>query len=104
MLSIPFTKKKSSDELKEVPKVPLVLDSLCDLIQFEVSLEADPDGSVIGDWEFARQEIANCLTTMASQGIQEIKDQEPTEEERKIAELRRLQAEAKARHLQRQEE
>ena len=84
MLSIPFVKEKSSDELKEVPKVPLVLDSLCELIQFEVSLESDPEGQIIGDWEFARQEIANCLTTLASEGIQEIKDQEPTEEEKII--------------------
>ena len=74
MLSIPFVKAKSSDENVTVPRMRLVLDSLCGLIQFEVSLESDPEGIVLGDWEFARQEIANCLTTLASEGIQEIKD------------------------------
>ena len=64
--------------------MPLVLNSLCDLICYEVSLESDPDGQIIGDWEYARQEIANCLTTLASEGIQDIKDAEPTEEEKII--------------------
>ena len=84
VLSIPFVKKKFSDENLQVIKMTLVLNSLCDLIQYEVSLESDPDGTIIGDWEYARQEIANCLTTLASEGIQDIKDAEPTEDEKII--------------------
>ena len=84
VLSIPFVKKKFSDENLQVIKMTLVLNSLCELIQYEVSLESDPDGTIIGDWEYARQEIANCLTTLASEGIQDIKDAEPTEDEKII--------------------
>lgn len=36
------------------------------------------------EWELARQDIANTLTTIASQGLEGIKDQEPTEEEKII--------------------
>ena len=38
----------------------------------------------MSDWEYSRQEIANTLTNIASQGIEDIKDREPTEEEKKI--------------------
>ena len=74
MLNIPFEKKKSSDENKQVPKIPLVLDALCDLIMFEVDIESDQDGVLTTDWEYCRQEIANTLTTIASQGLEGIKD------------------------------
>lgn len=84
VLNIPFQKRKSSDELKEVVKIPDVLNALCDLILYEVPLDSDPEGTLTGDWEFARQEIANTLTNIASQGIEDIKDKEPTEEEKKI--------------------
>ena len=83
VLNIPFHKKKSSDELEEVKKIPLVLDALCDLILFEIS-DFEPDESLIADWEYTRQEIANTLTNIASQGIEDIKDREPSEEEKKI--------------------
>ena len=53
MLNIPFHKKKSSDELEEVKKIPLVLDALCDLILFEIS-DFEPDESLIADWEYTR--------------------------------------------------
>ena len=65
VLNIPFHKKKSSDELEEVRKIPLVLDALCDLILFEISFY-DPDESLLADWEYTRQEIANTLTNIAS--------------------------------------
>lgn len=84
VLNIPFQKEKSGDELKQVHKIPDVLNALCDLILFEVSLDSDPEGSITADWEYARQEIANTLTNIASQGIEDIKDREPSEEEKKI--------------------
>ena len=84
VLNIPFQKEKSSDELKQVAKIPDVLNALCDLILFEINIEADPSGALCAQWENTRQEIANCLTNIASQGIEDIKDKEPTEEEKKI--------------------
>ena len=59
-----------------------MLDALCDLILFELDIEQDPDGSLTADWEYTRQEIANTLTIIASQGLEGIKDKEPTEEEK----------------------
>mmetsp|Transcript_42805 Transcript_42805/g.56563 ORF Transcript_42805/g.56563 Transcript_42805/m.56563 type:complete len:115 (+) Transcript_42805:366-710(+) len=47
-------------------------------------MESDSTGNLLSDWEYARQEIANTLTNIASQGIEDIKDREPTEEEKKI--------------------
>lgn len=61
-----------------------MLNALCDLILYEIPLDCDPEGTLTADWEFARQEIANTLTNIASQGIEDIKDKEPTEEEKKI--------------------
>ena len=85
VLNIPFQKEKSSDELREVVKIPDVLNALCDLIMYEVSMEqAEHEESLISDWEYARQEIANTLTNIASQGIEDIKDKEPSEEEKII--------------------
>ena len=55
VINIPFQKEKSSDELKEVQKMPDVLNSLCDLILFEVDVEADPEGTLSTEWESARQ-------------------------------------------------
>lgn len=66
VLNIPFEKAKSSDELKEVNKIPGVLNSLCDLILFEINVESDPEGGLLGDWECTRQEIANTFTNIAS--------------------------------------
>jgi hypothetical protein len=84
VLSIPFEKEKSSDELKEVKKMIYVLDGLCDLILFEVSLENDPEGIITSEWELARMEIANTLNRIASIEAEEIKNMEPTEEDKMI--------------------
>ena len=66
MLSLPFCKEKSSDEINEVPKMVLVFDGLCDLIKFEVPLENDPEGMITTEWENARMEIANTMTVIAN--------------------------------------
>ena len=44
VLNIPFQKEKSSDELKQVAKIPDVLNALCDLILFEINIDTDPTG------------------------------------------------------------
>jgi len=84
VLNIPFQKKKSSDELTIRAKIPNVLNALCDLILFEIDIDMDPEGTLTTEWEYTRQEIANTFTNIASQGIEDIKDKEPTEEEKKI--------------------
>jgi len=84
VLSIPFEKEKSSDELTEVKKMIYVLDGLCDLIMFEVPLEQDPEGTITSEWELARMEIANTLNRIASIEAEEVKNMEPTEEDKMI--------------------
>jgi uncharacterized lipoprotein len=61
----PFVKEKASDETKEVPKLSTLLESLCDLLNFEISIEQDTDGTITTEWENARMEIANTLTAIA---------------------------------------
>ena len=77
-------KNKSKDVTFIEELLPDLLNALCDLILFDIPVEGDPDGQLLADWEYARQEIANTLTNIASQGIEDIKDREPTEEEKKI--------------------
>ncbi len=83
-ICVPFLKEKSSDELTEVPKMILVFNGLCDLIKFEVPVESDPEGITTTDWENARMQIANTLTTIANQDALDQIDKEPTEEDKII--------------------
>jgi len=83
-LKVPFIKEKSSDETKEVPKMVLVFNGLCDLVMFEVPVESDSDGAITAEWENARMEIANTLTVIASQEAQDLLHSEPTEEDKII--------------------
>lgn len=66
-LCVPFKKAKASDETKEVPKMVLVFNRLCELIKFEVPVDSDPDGLITVEWEGARMEIANTFTAIAKQ-------------------------------------
>jgi len=86
VLNLPFErrKNKSKDVTFIEELLPELLNSLCDLILFDIPMESDSTGNLLSDWEYARQEIANTLTNIASQGIEDIKDREPTEEEKKI--------------------
>jgi len=80
----PFVKEKASDETKEVPKMVNLLNSLCDLLNFEIPMEKDPEGYITVEWENARMEIANTLTMIANfEALEEI-DKEPTEEDKTI--------------------
>lgn len=72
VLQIPCIKEKSSDELKEVPKLSQVFNSFCNLLSFD--LDQDVDESVCVEWENARQDLATTIFTIANQGIREIKD------------------------------
>lgn len=79
---VPFEKEKSSDEINEVPKVANVLNGLCDLATFEIDVEMDKDGLAQQEYELVRQDIANMITTFASHGIADVKEREPSEEEK----------------------
>lgn len=80
----PFAKEKASDESKEVPKLVAMLNSLCDLLNYEVPVDEDPDGSITTEWENARMEIANTLTAIANFEAADQLEQEPTEEDKII--------------------
>ena len=83
-LLIPFELAKSSDELKVVPNMKLVFNQLCHLVKCDVNAEADPNGDIISAWETARQAIIDTICSIASQGVEEIKDKEQTEEDKLI--------------------
>lgn len=78
VLRIPFQKKKSSDEIHEVPRMPQVFNTLCRLVLLEVS--SDPNAASF--WEGLRTDIADTITEIANQGVQEIKDAEPSSEDK----------------------
>jgi len=61
-----------------VPKLSQVFNSLCNLLNHEVS---DQDVSVNVEWECARQELATTIYQICNQGIEEVKDQAATHEE-----------------------
>lgn len=54
VLQIPCEKEKSSDELKEVPKLSLVFDSFCNLLSFEIKSDQDDEINASIEWEAAR--------------------------------------------------
>lgn len=64
VLRIPFQKHKSSDELLEVPKMPMVFNTLCRLILLEVLDEQENDMAFA--WESLRTDIADTLTSIAN--------------------------------------
>jgi hypothetical protein len=78
VLRIPFQKLKSSDELTEVRKMPAFFNRLCDLLL----LQCPESGDVAICWESLRTDIADTITEIANQGVQEIKDAEPTSEDK----------------------
>lgn len=61
-----------------------MLNSLCDLLNYEVPVNEDPDGSITTEWENARMEIANTLTAIANFEAADQLEQEPTEEDKII--------------------
>jgi hypothetical protein len=50
VLKIPFVKLKSSDELYQVPNVPLILNSLCRLLKLEIQFGGE-DGITLEEQE-----------------------------------------------------
>jgi hypothetical protein len=67
--------------MNEVPKMEILLNSLCNLFLVQVDHN---DHQVFMDWDVTMADIADTLTEIASQGVQEVKDAEPTSEDKLI--------------------
>lgn len=78
VLKLPIMKEKSSDETKQVPNLPVVFNALCPMLRYNIPNEEtneDVDlGQVVAEFEKVCEEIANTISMIASQGVQEIKD------------------------------
>ena len=77
----------SSDEIKEVPNVPLVLNALCNMLKAEFNIADDRELTLeeqesFGQFESSKCEIANTIASIASEGVKDIQEQEETVEDR----------------------
>ena len=90
VLKVPFIKELASDELSQVPNIPLVFNALCLLLKMDTPM---PEGDVSIDMEEAefmqqfdqaQSEIANTISVIASEGVSEIKDQEASLEDKML--------------------
>lgn len=66
---IPFEKEKASDENKQVPNLPILFNSLCPLLRYEIPTENLADDKVLLQYDYICAEIANTVSTIASYGI-----------------------------------
>ena len=79
VLKLPFEKELASDELSQVPNMPLVFNSLSQLIKLEIPVAADEDIPP-ADVEFLLQveqvqiEICNTISAIAQEGVEDIKE------------------------------
>jgi hypothetical protein len=77
---MPIMKEKSSDETKQVPNLPVVFNALCPMLRYNIPIEETAEdfdlGQVVAEFEKVCEEIANTISMVASQGVQEIKDQQ----------------------------
>ena len=69
----------SSDEIKEVPNVPLVLNALCNLLKAEFNIADDRELTLeeqesFGQFESSKCEIANTIASIASEGVKDIQE------------------------------
>lgn len=46
VLKVPFVKKMSSDEVKQVPHMPKVLNALCDLLKTEIPIDFNQEVTI----------------------------------------------------------
>lgn len=89
VLKVPFVKELASDELSQVPNMPLAFNALCLLIRMEVPLSADDEISdseaeFMGQLEAVQCEIANTISMIASEGVDAIKEQEASLEDKML--------------------
>ena len=88
VLKVPFVKELASDELSQVPNMPLAFNALCLILKMELNLpEAEmssDDIESLQQLDNARCEIANTISVIASEGINEIKEQEASIEDKML--------------------
>lgn len=89
VLKVPFVKELASDELSQVPNMPMAFNALCLLLKAEIMIEANDDISpeeeeFLQQFEQAQCEIANTISTIASEGVKEIKEQEASIEDKML--------------------
>ncbi len=88
MLKIPITKEKSSDETKHVPNMPVLFNSLCQLLRYSIPLvETENEGelaAIFQEYEKVCEGVATTISSIAASGVQEIKDQQATIEDKML--------------------
>mgnify|MGYP006097520361 CR=1 FL=1 len=79
VLKIPFVKELASDELSQVPNMPMAFNALCLLLKSEIPIMPEDDiqqeeEEFLMQFEQAQCEIANTISVIASEGVKEIKE------------------------------
>ena len=74
VLKVPLVKELASDELSQVPNIPLALNALCLLLKTEIPIGANDEISMeeaefLQQFDHAQCEIANTLSVIASEGV-----------------------------------
>lgn len=89
VLKVPFVKEQASDELSQVPNMPMPFNSLCKLLKLEIPFPDDQDLTIeeqehLQTFESAKCEIANTISVIASEGVTDIKEQEASIEDKML--------------------
>lgn len=88
VLKVPFIKELASDELSQVPNLPMAFNSLCLLLKMELEFnEVEITQEVaeqLQQLDAAKCEIANTISIIASEGVEEIKQQEASIEDKML--------------------
>ena len=89
VLKVPFVKKNSSDENIEVPNMPKVFNALCDLLKTDIPIDVNQEISIeeqehLQQFDQAKCEIANTISIIAQEGVNEIREQEESIEDKML--------------------
>ena len=88
VLKVPLIKEKSSDETKHVPNMPVLFNSLCQLLRYNIPLNEMEDESelaaIFQEFEKVCEGVATTISSIASFGVQDIKDQQATLEDKML--------------------
>ena len=79
VLKVPFVKELASDELSQVPNMPMAFNALCLLLKTEIPFPEEGDISIeesefLMQFDQAKCEIANTISVLASEGVDDIKE------------------------------
>jgi len=79
VLKVPFVKELASDELSQVPNMPMAFNALCLLLKTEIPIPEEGDISIeesefLMQFDQAKCEIANTISVLASEGVDDIKE------------------------------